>query len=328
MNGLADSPPFPFPRCEKCREHLDEGDLFCPTCGHEAPCSAQNQEHEPAGRIQVHRFECTGCGATLTWELEIQGLRCAFCGREALEERETVSVPPTRLIIPFQIDRTRAETIFRESVGRGIFRPGDLLRELAVKEMRGVYLPFWSFSADCHFYWTADSDATPQGSKAEWAPRFGEHDVWYEHLLIPASGALSAYEMRRLGNWDPAQAVSWTPELVRDVPAEAFSVTRKRARPQALAELEKRVRADSLPKIPGRHRNVRVNPLYTKLEAWPLLVPVWIMAYEYRGRRYRFLINGQTGKIEGSAPVSPWRVLAAVALAVLLFLLLVWLSGK
>jgi predicted RNA-binding Zn-ribbon protein involved in translation (DUF1610 family) len=327
MNGLADFPPVPFPRCEKCREHLDEGDLFCPTCGHEAPCSAE-QAHEPAGRVLVHRFECTGCGASLTWELEIQGLRCAFCGRETLEERETVSVPPPRLIVPFQIDRPRAETLFRESVGRGFFRPGDLLRELVVKEMRGVYLPFWSFSADCHFYWTADSDATPQGSKAEWAPRFGEHDVWYEHLLIPASGALTTYETHRLGNWDPAQAVAWAPELVRDVPTEAFSITRKKARPQALAELEKRVQADSLPKIPGRHRNVRVNPLYTKLEAWPLLVPAWIMAYEYRGRRYRFLVNGQTGKIEGNAPLSPWRLAAAAALVVLVFVLLVWLSGK
>jgi predicted RNA-binding Zn-ribbon protein involved in translation (DUF1610 family) len=329
MSGLADAPPFPFLRCEKCREHLDEGDLFCPSCGHEAPLSGKNQEHEPAERIQVHRFECTGCGASLTWELEAQGLRCAFCGRETLEERETVSVPPPRLIVPFQIDRTRAETIFRESVGRGIFRPGDLLRELAVKEMRGVYLPYWSFSADCHLYWTADSDATPLGAKAEWAPRFGEHEACYEHVLIPASGALTSYEIGKLGAWDLDQAVPHAPELVRDIPTEAFSVTRKRARVQALEQLGRNVRADCNPKIPGiRRRNVKINPLYTSTQAWPLLVPVWILAYEYRGRRYRFLINGQTGKIEGSAPVSPWRLLAAVALVVLAFLLLVLLSGK
>jgi hypothetical protein len=115
---------------------------------------------------------------------------------------------------------------------------------------------------------------------------------------------------------------------VRDVPAEAFSVTRKRARAQALQQLEKQVRADCAPKIPGRQRNVRVNPLYTKLEAWPMLVPVWILAYEYRGRSYRFLVNGQTGKIKGSAPVSPWKLLAVLGLVVLLLVLLALLGGK
>jgi len=62
--------------------------------------------------------------------------------------------------------------------------------------------------------------------------------------------------------------------------------------------------------------------------AWPVLVPVWILAYEYRRRRYRFLINGQTGKIEGTAPVSPWKVLGVVGLVVLVFVLLVWLAGR
>ena len=102
MRSLADAPPFPFLRCEKCREHLDEGDLFCPGCGHEAPHPGNDPKHEPDRRVEVNRFECTGCGASLTWELEAQGLCCAFCGRAELEERETVHMPPPRWVIPFQ----------------------------------------------------------------------------------------------------------------------------------------------------------------------------------------------------------------------------------
>ena len=301
MSGLAEASLLPFPRCEKCRELLDEGDLFCPSCGHEAPASGKNQEHEPAGRIEVHRFECPGCGASLTWELEAQGLCCAFCGRTELEEREALSIPPPRWVIPFQIDQARASALFREWLGRGFYQPRDLRRASKVTELRGVYLPYWSFSADCHFYWTADSDATPQGARAEWAPRFGEHETWYEHLLVPASGALTSYETGKLGEWDLTQAVPWAPELVR---------------------------ADSGPKIPGRHRNVKVNPLYTKIEAWPVLVPVWILAYTYQTRSYRFLVNGQNGKIEGSAPVSLWRLLAVAGLVLAALVLLALLSGK
>ena len=321
--------PFPFVRCEKCREHLDEEDLFCPSCGHEAPGHEPAGDHEPAGRIQVHRFECTGCGATLTWELEAQGLKCAFCGREALEEREPVSVTPPRLVVPFQIDRDRAWIIFREWLGRGFFRPGDILQATTVTEMRGVYLPFWAFSVECHLYWTADSDFTPLDAKADWAPHFGEHLTRYTHRLIPASGALTSSEIGKLGDWTLAQALPYTPELLRDAPAEAFSVTRKRARAFAFAGFEQQIQTDCLPRVPGtRKRNLKVNPLYTGAEAWPVLVPVWILTYEYQTRRYRFLVNGQTGKLEGTAPVSPWKVLGVLAVVALLFVLLLLLAGQ
>jgi hypothetical protein len=329
MSALADAPPFPFLRCERCREHLDEGDLFCPNCGHEAPPSEKNREHVPAGRIQVHRFECGGCGATLTWELEAQGLHCAFCGQAALQEREDVRIPAPRLVLPFRIDQAQAGALFRDWLGRGIFRPSDLTSASKVTELRGVYVPFWSFSVECHIYWTADSNATPPGAKAEWAPYFGEHSTCYEHLLVPASGALGAYRLGRIGGWDLAQAVPYAPELVRDVPAEAFSVTRKKARAQVFAELETKVRTDCTPQVPGsRKRNLKVNPLYAGAEASPLLAPVWIFAYEYRGRRYQFLINGQNGKADGRAPVSPWKILAAIALALLVLTLLEMLKGN
>ena len=37
MTDLALSAPVSFLRCEKCQEHLDEDDLFCPNCGHGVP---------------------------------------------------------------------------------------------------------------------------------------------------------------------------------------------------------------------------------------------------------------------------------------------------
>jgi len=329
MSGLTSAPPLPLLRCERCREILDDGDLFCPNCGHEAPLSGKDQEQEPTGRIAVHRFECTGCGASLTWELGTQGLRCAFCGRAALEEREPVHIQPPRLVVPFQIDQTQASTLFRDWLGRGTFRPGDLRSASIVTEMRGVYLPFWAFSVECHLYWTADSNATPPGAKADWAPCFGEHAACYQHRLVPASGALTADEIGKLNDWNLDAAVPWAPELVRDVPSEAFSVTCKRARALAFEGVEHQLRADCTPEVPGsRQRNFRINPLYTGAEAWPVLVPVWILAYQYRKRSYRFLVNGQTGKAEGSAPLSPWKLLAVAGLVVLVFVLLVLLAGR
>ena len=42
----------------------------------------------------------------------------------------------------------------------------------------------------------------------------------------------------------------------------------------------------------------------------PVLLPVWILAYRYKGDLYRFLANGQTGRHTGTAPVSWARIVA------------------
>lgn len=39
--------------------------------------------------------------------------------------------------------------------------------------------------------------------------------------------------------------------------------------------------------------------------------PVWLSSYTYRGKIYRFMVNGETGRVAGKAPVSPLKVLLA-----------------
>ena len=39
-----------------------------------------------------------------------------------------------------------------------------------------------------------------------------------------------------------------------------------------------------------------------------MLLPVWISAYRYRDKVYRFLINGQTGEVSGESPKSWWKI--------------------
>ena len=48
-----------------------------------------------------------------------------------------------------------------------------------------------------------------------------------------------------------------------------------------------------------------------------VLLPVWIAAYRYNGKVYRFLVNGQTGEVVGVAPWSVAKIAATVALAIL-----------
>ena len=48
-----------------------------------------------------------------------------------------------------------------------------------------------------------------------------------------------------------------------------------------------------------------------------VLLPVWMAAYKYGGKSYRFVVNGQTGKVRGERPYSAWKIALAILLAVI-----------
>jgi hypothetical protein len=50
-----------------------------------------------------------------------------------------------------------------------------------------------------------------------------------------------------------------------------------------------------------------------------LVLPLWISSYKYRGKLYHFMINGQTGRVNGKKPLSWWKI----TLLILLFLVFV-----
>jgi hypothetical protein len=210
----------------------------------------------------------------------------------------------------------------REWLGRGFWRPGDLSQQAMVVAMTAVFVPYWVFEATTHTYWTADTNQLPLSARGDWRPLCGEHHGRYEGLLVGASGALTLSETHELCPFNLAVGVSPDQVDLENVTVEQFSVGRKYARPLARDGLE-RLEADYCQKeyVPGSARNVRVNTRLEGLSSEPVLLPVWIMAYRYRDRSFRFLVNGQTGKPTGRAPTS-LRKIALVVLGIALVALI------
>ncbi|NBR91485.1 MAG: primosomal protein N' (replication factor Y) - superfamily II helicase, partial [Rhodobacteraceae bacterium] len=39
--------------------------------------------------------------------------------------------------------------------------------------------------------------------------------------------------------------------------------------------------------------------------------------YKYRGKTYRFVVNGQTGRVQGERPWSAWKIAGAILFALI-----------
>ncbi|NCO41155.1 MAG: primosomal protein N' (replication factor Y) - superfamily II helicase, partial [Armatimonadetes bacterium] len=62
-------------------------------------------------------------------------------------------------------------------------------------------------------------------------------------------------------------------------------------------------------------RSLQVDTRFSDVTWKHLLLPVFVASYRYAGKRYHFLINGQTGEVAGQAPLSWWKILGAVLAA-------------
>jgi hypothetical protein len=317
--------PDPFTKCTVCGGLIDEEDLFCANCGTEAPSRERNGSGRAHDRSQTltHSFECSGCGASMSYDASARSLRCPFCGSEKLAKRTDQPTLAPQSVVPFRIGRDETTATLRQWLGRGFFRPGDLAERALVDKMAAVYVPYWIFSARTHTYWTADTNQLPMMSRGDWRPLFGEHRGAYAGLLVGASGALTSQETEALRPFDLGAAVEPGQVDLDNVTVEKFKVGRKYARPLAREGLEQLERqACQVQYVPGRARNVKVNPLVEGLVSEPVLLPVWIMAYRYNERVFRFLVNGQTGAATGEAPTS-WKKILALVMAILGAVLLI-----
>jgi predicted RNA-binding Zn-ribbon protein involved in translation (DUF1610 family) len=308
-------------KCQVCQSLLDEEDLFCANCGTEAPHRAKAARDQ--SRMATHNFECTGCGASMSYDAKAAALRCPFCGSVNMVQKTDARVLAPNRVIPFRVEKDDAVAAMRHWLGSSFWRPSDLAQQARVVEMTPVYVPYWVFQARTHTYWTADTNRTPIGARGDWYPLSGDHHGDYAGLLVGASGALTPRETSQLCPFDLSEGESPEKVDLENVTVEQFSLPRKYARPLARQGLEaSEAAACTANYVPGRARNVHVNVRIESMSSEPVLLPVWIMAYRYRETLYRFLVNGQTGRSTGVAPVS-WKKIIMVAAIVLVAAIIV-----
>ncbi len=312
-------------KCSVCRALIDEEDLFCANCGTEAP--RQDVVTIADTQTVTRGFDCTGCGASMTYDASAQSLRCPFCGSESLQEQPERKAIAPRRVIRFEQDRATAESTMRKWLGKGFWRPGDLSRAAAVTKMTPVYVPYWVFTAKTFTFWTADSSQMPFGARGDWVPMTGEHHGTYAGVMIGASGVLTAHETQAISPFRLDAAVPAGEVDLENAIVEQFRVARKYARPLARQGLESFEQQACAQYVPGRHRRMKVNLRIEGLASEAVLFPVWVMAYRYQDRVYRCLVNGQTGKVAGEAPTSYKKLVVIIGIVILAILGLLAMLG-
>ena len=80
--------------------------------------------------------------------------------------------------------------------------------------------------------------------------------------------------------------------------------------------MEREMQAMCAAQVPGdTQRNLEVADDYSGQTFKHILVPIWLVSYNYGTRNYQVVINGYTGRIAGKYPMSWVKILFAVLTA-------------
>ena len=80
--------------------------------------------------------------------------------------------------------------------------------------------------------------------------------------------------------------------------------------------------------VPGdTHRNLNVEDDYSGQTFKHILVPIWLLTYDYGTQIYQVVINGYTGTIAGRYPKSWVKILLAVLGGLVIFGAIALLAG-
>ena len=87
------------------------------------------------------------------------------------------------------------------------------------------------------------------------------------------------------------------------------------------SEIKKKNRADRIDRL-------QFSTVYDNITFKYLLAPIWLASYKYKDQVYNIVINGQTGKIGGKAPVSALKVFLFILAIVAAIIILYFLFGR
>ena len=332
--------------------------LVCPFCGTETPFDV-----DPAGQIveldlvkalrelpddmrgwqtERHTVQCRSCKAVSVFDPSRVGQRCEFCGSPELVDYQEVKEPiRPQSLLPFKI----AESAVREQIRRWYaskwFAPGKLKSRALVDTVHGVYMPYWTFDAQVscpwraeavHYYYTTETYRDDQGRTAtrqvqhvRWEPASGQVDHFFDDEPVPGSQGASITLLRAIEPFPTKELVPYDAAMVSGFVVEHYQVVLIDAAQRSVDQMTAQLRELCAQQIPGdTYRSLEIAPEFSGRTFKHVLVPVWLLTYTYGARAFQVLVNGYTGKMEGTYPKSPWKVLFAVVVVLLFVLLLLY----
>ena len=284
---------------------------------------------------ETRTVSCTNCGATIEFDPDTHATECPFCASPVVTDTGTNRHIKPRGVLPFAYDEKSAHDAMNTWLGRLWFAPNGL-KQYARKgrRMEGIYVPYWTFDAKTASSYTGERGTVyyvtqtvvqngkrvqRQVPKVRWNPARGRVARFFDDVLVLASTGLPKSYTDALQPWDLSRLETYQPQYLAGFRAEAYSVELENGFTEARQYMDRVIERGVRFDIGGDQQCVHsIDTSLSDVTFKHILLPVWLAAYKYRGETYRFVVNGQTGRVQGERPYSAVKIAIAVIFGLIL----------
>lgn len=287
----------------------------------------------------LRTLSCPNCGAKIEITSDRHATDCPFCATPVVTDTGAARQIKPQGVLPFVLTEEQAKAAMEDWLGRLWFAPSGLVAYARRgRRMRGIYSPFWTFDADTasdyngmrgdYYYEThyvtvqvnGRSQRQPQQvRKTRWRPAQGRVSRSFNDVLVLAATSLPRKFTDALTPWDLSHLQQYDPQFIMGFEAEGYTVPLSDGHGIARQEMSAVIAMDVRRAIGGNEQRIdRIATRHSAETFKHILLPVWTAAYRYNGNSYRFVVNGQSGRVQGERPYSVWKIAIAVLLALIL----------
>lgn len=259
--------------------------------------------------------ECENCGGMVVFDAQAEAVKCVFCGDVSLTATELQDVEQPAVAVPFGVSDADARGLFKAWAGGSVWTPRAFRNQSVVVEK--LWVPAWRVRAEVHATWTGLVKArTRSGKRPESGTDVHEREAW-----VPASLGLTPTELAALAPFPADHSVAWNPDEA-DAPYEVAGSSAQTASIEARTQFREAVRVELI--RDKRLKDCRASVLLREVDTAAVMLPVYVGCVRFADQPWRFVINGQTGRVTGKTPVDARKV--ALLVALVLAAVLVWSS--
>jgi len=341
-----------FP-CGQCGAALNYAvgtrSLECPYCGH---LNAINTKTERLRELDFHAalrqlqnspqvdpssniISCPNCAAQFALDAHIHSGDCPFCGTAVVTETSQSKPLKPKGLLPFEITADTARNAYTSWLKKSWFAPNALKKYArSDAKLNGVYVPYWTYDSDTAtsyhgqrgeiYYVTKRYTTTVKGRrvtrtrkvpKTRWYSANGRTSRHFDDVLVGATRTLPRQITDWLAPWDLENLIPYTEDYLAGFSSEVYQVDLDEGFNIAQETMDKVIRSDVRRAIGGdRQRITSLKTHHSDTTFKHVLLPLWTAGFQFRGKTYRFVVNGRTGKVRGERPYSVIKIaLASIA---------------
>ena len=347
-------------KCDCCGGAVEfnpaTGKLKCPYCDTEkdivnTPSASENEAHEDGWSAKGNEwaegeadgvciYTCNSCGGEIVAEKVTGAASCPYCGNQIVVKGQFSGMLKPDIIIPFKLDKKAAKAALKKHITSKRFVPKAFVSENRLDDIKGIYVPYWLYTCDTSVAagfsaqkvrrWSDDENNYTETSY------FNVHRsgfISFDNIPVDGSAKMPDDLMESIEPFDLSGAEEFNMAYLAGYLADKYDTDADAGIPRVNERIKQSAEDAFKETVKGYDRvdteNVGVNILNGTYKY--ALCPVWLLNTSWKGEKFTFAMNGQTGKFVGNIPTDKKAVTIASLLlgsglsTVIYGLLRIWL---